>query len=34
VLEQFSLVDGHLMKTENARYLINGVKISGESIID
>lgn len=32
-LESFSLVDNHLMKTESARYIINGVKISGESII-
>lgn len=33
-LESFSLVDGHLLKTENARYLIKGEKISGENIIE
>ena len=33
-LEQFSLIDGHVMKTENARYIINGEKISGENIIE
>ena len=33
-LEQFSLVDGHLLKTENARYIITGEKISGENIIE
>ena len=33
-LEQFSLVDGHLLKTENARYIIKGEKISGENIIE
>ncbi len=32
-LESFSLVDNHLMKTETARYLINGEKISGESVL-
>ena len=32
-LESFSLVDGHLLKTETARYLIKGEKISGESIL-
>ena len=32
-LEQFSLIDGHLLKTENARYIIKGEKISGENII-
>ena len=33
-LELFSLVDGHVIKTENARYIINGEKISGESVIE
>jgi len=33
-LESYSLVDGHVLKTETARYLINGEKISGENIID
>lgn len=33
-LESFSLVDGHIIKTENARYVIKGEKISGESIIE
>jgi hypothetical protein len=33
-LESYSLVDNHLMKTETARYLIKGEKISGESILD
>ena len=33
-LETFSLVDGHVIKTENARYIINGEKISGENIIE
>lgn len=32
-LEQFSLVDNHLMKTEHAKYMIKGEKISGESIL-
>ncbi len=32
-LESFSLVDNHLMKTEHAKYKINGEKISGESIL-
>ena len=32
-LEQFSLIDKHLMKTETAVYKINGEKLSGESII-
>ena len=32
-LESFSLVDNHLMKTEYARYLIKGEKISGESVL-
>lgn len=32
-LEMFSLIDGHLMSTKTARYLITGEKISGESII-
>ena len=30
----FSLIDGHLMSTKTARYLIRGEKISGESIIE
>jgi hypothetical protein len=34
VLESFSLVDGHLLKTEKARYIIKGEKISGENIIE
>jgi len=33
-LESFSLVDGHVIKTENARYIIKGEKISGESVIE
>ena len=33
-LETFSLVDGHVIKTENARYIIKGEKISGENIIE
>lgn len=33
-LEQFSLVDGHLMKTENALYKIEGEKLSGETVIE
>lgn len=32
-LEHFSLVDNHLMKTEHAKYMIKGEKISGESIL-
>lgn len=32
-LESFSLVDNHLLKTESARYLISGEKISGESVL-
>ena len=32
-LESYSLVDNHLMKTETARYVIKGEKISGESIL-
>ena len=32
-LEQFSLIDNHLMKTETARYIIKGEKVSGESVI-
>lgn len=32
-LESFSLVDNHLMKTETARYVIKGEKISGDSIL-
>lgn len=33
-LESFSLIDNHLMKTETARYIIKGEKISGDSILD
>ena len=33
-LESFSLVDGHLLKTETARYIITGEKIAGENIIE
>ena len=33
-LESFSLVDGHVIKTETARYIIKGEKISGEYIIE
>lgn len=33
-LEYYSLVDGHVLKTENARYLIKGEKIAGENIIE
>lgn len=32
-LESYSLIDNHLMKTEYARYLIEGEKISGDSVI-
>ncbi len=32
-LESYSLVDNHLMKTESARYIIKGEKISGESVL-
>ena len=34
VLESYSLVDNHLMKTETATYLIKGEKISGDSILE
>ena len=33
MLESYSLVDNHLMKTEHAKYTIKGEKISGESIL-
>ena len=33
-LESFSLLDGHLLKSDTARYLIKGEKISGENILD
>ena len=33
VLEQFSLIDGSLIKKETARYIIKGEKIAGESVI-
>ena len=33
-LESFSLVDNHLMKTETARYIIKGEKISGDNILN
>ena len=32
-LESYSLIDKHLMKTETARYIISGEKISGETIL-
>ena len=32
-LESYSLIDNHLMKTEYARYLIEGEKIAGDSVI-
>ena len=32
-LESYSLIDNNLMKTEYARYLIEGEKISGDSVI-
>lgn len=32
-LEQFSLIDNHLLKTETAIYQISGEKIAGDSII-
>ncbi len=32
-LESYSLVDNHLMKTEHAKYIIKGEKISGESVL-
>jgi len=32
-LESYSLVDKHLLKTETARYIIKGEKISGESVL-
>lgn len=32
-LESFSLVDNHLMKSEHAKYIIKGEKISGENIL-
>ena len=31
-LESYSLIDNHLMKTENALYRIKGEKISGDNI--
>ena len=33
-LESYSLVDNHLMKSEHAKYIIKGEKISGESILE
>ncbi len=33
-LETFSLIDGHLIKTQNATYHIRGEKIAGESIVE
>ncbi len=33
-LDSYSLIDNHLMKSENARYAIKGEKISGDSILD
>lgn len=32
-LESFSLVDGHLLKSDTARYIIKGEKISGDNIL-
>lgn len=32
-LDSFSLIDNHLMKSETARYVIKGEKISGDSIL-
>ncbi len=32
-LESFSNVDNHLLKTEQARYIIKGEKISGDSVL-
>ena len=34
VLETLSNVDGHVIKTENARYLIKGEKVAGENAIE
>ena len=34
VLETFSLLDNHLMKTETAKYLITGEKLSGDNILN
>ena len=34
LLESYSYVDKHLMKKEQARYLIKGEKISGDSVIE
>ena len=34
VLETLSNIDGHVIKTEKARYLIKGEKIAGENIIE
>ena len=33
ILESYSLVDNHLMKTETATYLIQGEKISGDNVL-
>ena len=33
-LETFSLVDGHVLITETARYIISGEKIAGDNIIE
>ncbi|MCM1340021.1 MAG: hypothetical protein NC191_10155 [Muribaculaceae bacterium] len=32
-LESFSLIDNHLMKTQTAKYVIKGEKISGDSVL-
>jgi len=32
-LKHISLQDGHLIKTENARYIIKGEKLSGEDVL-
>ena len=34
ILEQYSNIDGHVIKTQNARYIIEGEKIAGESIVE
>ena len=32
-LKSYSTLDGHLIKTENARYIIKGEKLSGEDVL-
>ena len=34
LLEEFSLIDGHTIKSSNARYVIKGEKISGDNILE